>query len=322
MRRRSLLAGLATTAPVVAFGQQSVAVVGLLHSAAPSYVERLYKSLRKGLAEQGYSEGRNLRIEARFAAAHPERLEPLARELVDLKVDAILAAGGTAPGIAVKAATNTIPTVFVSAADPVKAGIVASLGRPGGNITGISMIGATLEPKRLEILGGVVPKTKALGALVNPNYPDYELQVSSFTKAAEALQRRIEIVRVTQRAEIDTAVEELAERSGGFALAQDPLFGSEIPRIVQTANRNRLPGIYWNREFVDIGGLMSYGPDFADSYRQAGVYLGKILKGAKPADLPVLQPEKFELAINLKTANLIGLTFPPSILARADEVIE
>lgn len=224
--------------------------------------------------------------------------------------------------MAVKAATDTIPTVFVSAADPVKAGIVASLGRPGGNITGISMIGATLEPKRLEIVGGLVPEAKALGALVNPNYPDYALQVESLTKAAAALQRRIEIVRVAQRAEIDSAVEQLAERSGGFALAQDPLFGSEIPRIVQAANRNKLPGIYWNREFVDIGGLMSYGPDFADSYHQAGVYLGKILKGAKPADLPVMQPEKFELVINMKTARALGLTIPPSILARADEVIE
>jgi putative ABC transport system substrate-binding protein len=298
-------------------------VVGFLHSGAPSYLPAIMTALRSGLAEQGYVEGSNLRIETRLAAGHYERVALLARELIDLKVDAILAAGGTEPVNAVRAAGTAVPVVFVSAIDPVKAGVVESLGRPGGTITGISLIGIALEPKRLEILGRMKPGGAPLCALVNPGYPAVEQQIASLREAAAAMHRPIEIVQAATEADIDGAMHAARERGcAGLALTQDPLLASHIPRIVAAADRERLPVIYWSREFVDMGGLASYGTDFADAFRGAGIYLGRILKGASPADLPVLQPTQFKLIVNLKAARAAGIEIPSEVAASADELIE
>jgi putative ABC transport system substrate-binding protein len=322
VRRRLLVGGLAAW-PVLARAQAPAPkIVGFLHSSSPTYMARYTAAVLKGLAEQGFSEGRTLRLEVRSADAHDDRLPGLARELIDLKADALLAAGGTAPALAVKALTTTLPTVFVSAADPLKAGIVASLGRPGGNFTGISLIGSALEPKRLEILSQLVPGA-TLAALVSPQYPDYALQVDSLTKAAAAIGRPLELVKVDEVAGLEPAIAALRGRGiGGLLVTQSPLFGGQVQRIVDAASGQKLPAVYWNREFIEAGGLLSYGTNFFEAYREAGTYLGRILKGASPADLPVVQPTKFELALNLKAARAIGLEFPGNLMANADEQIE
>jgi putative ABC transport system substrate-binding protein len=325
VKRRGLLAGGAAALAALPARAQPVGtkVVGFLHSGTPSYLPIIMDALRRGLSEQGYVEGRNLRIESRLAAGHYERVAPLAHELLSLKVDAILAAGGTGPVDAFKAATTSVPIVFISAVDPVRSGVVESLGRPGGNITGISLIGASLEPKRLEILGQLVPGEGALCALVNPRYPAADQQVDSLRKAAAAMKRPLEILRASVETEIDVAIKAAGERHcAGLTVAQDPFLASRIPQVVDAARRGRLPAVYWNREFVDMGGLASYGTDFADAFHQAGVYLGRILKGARPADLPVLQASRFELVVNLKAARAAGIEIPGSLVSVADQVIE
>jgi putative ABC transport system substrate-binding protein len=327
MRRRVLLTSMTAASLFSDRASQSqpvaMPVVGFLHSASAAYLATMAAPLRQGLAAQGFVDGTNLRIEIRPADGHHERLAPLARELVALKVDAILAGGGSDPANAVKAATSKIPIVFVSAADPVKAGLVASVNRPGGNVTGVSLLGSSLEPKRLEILSRLAPGTAPLGALVDTGYPDAELQIESLAKAAAAIRRQIEIVKTATETDIDAAVVRVGElHCAGLTVAQAPFFISHIPQITAAAARYRLPLIYHQREYVDGGGLISYGTNFADGYRQAGFYLGKILKGATPADLPVLQPEKFELVINQRTARALGVEIPLDLAAAADEVIE
>jgi putative ABC transport system substrate-binding protein len=244
----------------------------------------------------------------------------LAADLVNRKVAVILAAGGSDPA---KAATATIPIIFVSAGDPVKAGIVTSFNRPGGNITGVSLLGAAFEAKRLVLLNEITPGTASIGVLVNPNYPDADLRLRELQEAAGVIKRQINIVRASTEAEIDAAFAAAAQQ-GAVALlvTQDPFLNSRREQVVALAARHKLPAIFSVREITEIGGLVRYGTHFADGFRQAGIYAGKILKGASPADLPVMQPTKFEFVINLKTAKTLGLTVPASLILLADEVIE
>jgi len=323
MRRRDFIRGIAGSAaawPRAARAQQpAIPVVGFLSSLSLSFAP----AFRQGLKETEYIEGQNLAIEYRSADGQYDRLPRLAADLVDRKVAVILAAGGTDPAKAAKAATATIPIVFVSAADPVNAGIVASLNRPGGNVTGVSLLGSELEAKRLGLLHEIVPGTAAIGVLVNPKYPDADLELRELQEAASAIGRQINVVRASADSEIDTAFATVAQQGAAALLvAQDPFFGGRRIQLVTLAARYKLPAIYYQREFAEIGGLMSYGTDFARQYRQAGIYVGKILKGTKPADLPVLQPTKFELVINLKTARALGFTIPPGVFSIADDVIE
>jgi putative ABC transport system substrate-binding protein len=325
MKRREFIAGLGGAAawPLVARGQQSMPIVGFLSTLSSSYTARFAVPVREGLNESGYVEGQNLVIEYRSAEGQPDRLPGLVADLIGRKVAVILAAGGTEPARIAKAATTTIPIVFVSAADPVKAGIVTSFSHPEGNVTGVSLIGSALEAKRFELLQQLVPGVSLIGVLVNPKYPDADAQVHEVQDAAGVVKRQVEIVRASTEAEIEAAFTALAQRQAGALLvAQDVFFNSHRKLLVTLAARYKLPAIYNQREYAEIGGLISYGTHFADGYRQAGVYVGKILKGARPSDLPVLQPTRFELVINLKSAKAFGLEVPPQLLARADEVIE
>jgi putative tryptophan/tyrosine transport system substrate-binding protein len=326
MQRREFIGLIAGAAawPIAARAQQpKIPVVGMLGSFPSSYMERFATGFRLGLNEMGYIEGQNVGIEYRSAEGHYDRLPSLVADLVDRKVAAILAAGGSEPAKAAKAATSVIPIVFVSAADPVKAGIIASLNRPGGNVTGVSLLGSALEAKRLGLINEIVPGAAPIGVLVNPTYPDAELQLREQQEAAHVIKRKLAIARASTESEIDTAFATVAQQGAGALLvAQDPLFGGRREHIVAQAARYRLPAIYVNRDFTEIGGLISYGTNFQDGYRQAGILMGRVLQGANPADLPVMQPTKFELIVNLKTAKSLGLTISESFLLRADEVIE
>jgi putative ABC transport system substrate-binding protein len=323
MRRRPLVMGLAAWPALAQAQAKPQAVVGYLHSFSAAYMAPFEAALRQGLADEGYAEPRNLRIEARSAEGQYDRLPALAQELVGLKVDAIIAAGGSDPAKAAMAATAAIPIVFVSAAEPIKAGIVQSLGRPGGNVTGVALIGSALEPKRLEYLNRLAPGSSPIGALVNPGYPDIEVQVAEIRHAAATVNRPVEFVRADTEAALEEAVAAAARLGcGALAVAQEAFFNSHRSRIVALAAQYRLPAIYNQREYVERGGFASYGAHFHDGYRQAGLYVGRILKGARPADLPVMQPARFELVINLKTTRTLGLDVPVDVLAAADEVIE
>jgi putative ABC transport system substrate-binding protein len=271
----------------------------------------------------GYVEGQNIAVQYRWAEGQYDKLPGLARELVDRNVAIILAGGGSDPVKAAKSATAVIPIVFVSAADPVRAGVVASLNRPGANVTGVSLIGSALEPKRLELLRELVPEVELIGVLVNPKYPDANLQLRELREAADVLKRKIDIVQASTERDIESAFAVLIQHGArALLVTQDPFFVDVREHIVALARDHNLPAIYYQREFAEIGGLVTYGTHFADAYRQAGVYLGRILSGEKPPDLPVLQPTRFELVINLKTAKVLGLTVPVSLLTRADELIE
>jgi putative ABC transport system substrate-binding protein len=327
MKRREFITLLGSAAAGVPFAvraqQAAMPVVGFLHGASPSYLGQFVDALRKGLGESGFVEGQNLAIEYRWAEGHYERLPALAAELVDRQVAVILAMGGTDPARAAKAATSTIPIVFVSAADPVKTGLVASLNRPGGNVTGVSLIASALDEKKLGLLHELVPKTAVIAGLVNPNYPGAKTQADDIQKAARHLGVSAIALAAATDDEIDAAFADAAgQGAGAMLVGSDPFFNSRAGRFVATAARHSIPVIYPQREYVRAGGLVSYGPDFSDGYRSGGVYVGKILKGARPAELPVMQPTKFELVINLKTAKTLALTVPPTLLATADEVIE
>jgi putative ABC transport system substrate-binding protein len=327
MKRRefiTLVAGAAASVPFVARAQQAaMPVVGFLHGASPSYLGQFVDALRKGLGESGFVEGQNLAIEYRWAEGHYERLPTLAAELVERQVAVILAMGGTDPARAAKAATSTIPIVFVSAADPVRTGLVASLNRPGGNVTGVSLIASALDEKKLGLLHELVPKSSVIAGLVNPNYPGAKTQADDIQEAARHLGVSAIALTAGTDDEIDEAFAAAATQGAGAMLvSSDPFFNSRSGRFVAAAARRSIPVIYPQREYVGGGGLISYGPDFSDGYRNGGIYVGKILKGAKPAELPVMQPTKFELVINLKTAKTLGLLVPPTLLATADEVIE
>jgi putative ABC transport system substrate-binding protein len=308
--------------PLAALGQQKATpVIGYLSFASPGPFAPLLAALRQGLSETDYVAGQNVAIEYRWAEGRYDRLSALAAGLIDRKVD-VIAASGPPSALAAKSATSTIPIVF-SSGDPVGEGLVASLARPGGNLTGVSLFTAELMPKRLELLSELVPQAGVIALLVNPNNPNTEPMIRDLQEAARAKAVQLPVLQAGSESEIDTAFVSLVElHVGGLVVGTDPFFNSRREQLVALAERYAVPAIYEWREFAAVGGLISYGSSLTAAYRLVGIYVGKILKGAKPADLPVQQPTTFELVVNLKTANALGLTIPPSILARADEVIE
>jgi putative ABC transport system substrate-binding protein len=327
MRRRELLAlvGGAVAFPRLAARaqQKTMPVIGYLNSNSLARTAPLVAAFRAGLKEAGYVEGDNVAIEFRWAEGHYDRLPALAADLVARKVDVIVATTGVPSVRAAKEATSSIPIVFDAGADPVALGLVASLARPGGNITGIAFMSLELTPKRLEMLSELVPQAKVIGLLANPKNPQTEGVVKSAQEAARALGVQLQVLNVSTDAEIDAAFAALIQsHAGGLIAGTDPFFNTRRERLIALASRAAIPTIYQYREFVTEGGLISYGPNIAAVYRQVGIYAGRVLKGEKPADLPVQRPATFELVINLKTAKALGLTLPQSLIARADEVIE
>jgi putative tryptophan/tyrosine transport system substrate-binding protein len=325
MRRRefiTLLGGAAAKWPQGARAQQpAMPVVGFLNGGSPEGYRAYVAGFLHGLEQAGYVEGKSVTVDYRWAKGQYERLPIMAADLVSRKVAVIAANTPTAP--VAKAATTEIPIVFVSTGDPVVAGLVTSFNRPGGNVTGVGLLGPELETKRLQLLDQLVPGTTPIGVLVNPMNPAADYQLRKLQEAAGVIKRQIDIVRASTAHEIETAFE-IADQEGadGFLVVQDPFYNSRRDQIVALAARHKRPVVYPLREFADIGGLVSYGHDLVDGYREMGVYAGRILKGEKPVDLPVVQPTKFEFVINLKTAKMLGLTIPPSLLTTADEVIE
>ena len=327
MRRRefiALLGGAAAAWPLAARAQQpAMPVIGYLSARSPEDTTHLVAAFRRGLAENGYVEGQNVTIEYRWALGQYDRLPAMAAELAGRLVTVLVATGGEPAALAAKAATSTIPIVFATGGDAVKAGLVASYNRPGGNVTGIDILTATLEPKRLGLLRELVPQAETIGFLLNPDYGPSESQSSDVQAAARALGLQIHVLRANTDREIEAAFETVAQQHiAALAVAAGPFFDTRREKLVALAARHAVPTMYHFREFAAAGGLVSYGIDPLDTYRQVGVYAGRILKGANPADLPVLQPTKFEFVINLKTAKVLGLDVPPALSARADEVIE
>jgi putative ABC transport system substrate-binding protein len=303
--------------------QSAVPVIGFLSSGSPKAYAGRVTGFRKGLNELGYIDGQNLTIEFRWAQGQYDRLPVFAADLVQQKVAVIVSSGGDVAALSAKAATSSIPIVTVSGSDPVKAGLVASFNRPGGNVTGASFVATELETKRLEILRDVVPTAAVIGVLINPTNPAAESRSKDLQMAARTLERNIHILNASSENDLEPAFATLTQqRADALLVSTDSFFTSQRDRLVALAARHALPTIYAWREFVEAGGLVSYGPIIDEVYRQVGIYTGRILKGEKPADLPFLRPTKFELVINLKTAMALGLTVPPLTLARADELIE
>jgi putative ABC transport system substrate-binding protein len=326
MDRRRFLGRVAGGLLAVPFGSRaqnpSLPVIGFLNSASADGFAYLVAAFRQGLKETGHVDGQNVAIEYRWAEGHLDRLPAMAGELVQRRVALIAAGGNRRARLAAKAATATIPIVFVTGGDPVKEGLVASLSRPGGNITGVTVPTNVLDVKRLELLNQVVPPAAAIAILVNPANGYIEAQLKDLRAAAGTMGRKIHILNATSEREIDAGFASLAPlRAGGLVVAADPLFNSWRAQLVELAARHRIPAIFEWREFAAAGGLMSYGSNIANGYREMGVYAGRILKGAKPADLPVLQAANFELVVNLNTAKALGIVIPQSLLLRADEVI-
>jgi putative tryptophan/tyrosine transport system substrate-binding protein len=325
MKRReviTLLGGAAAARPLPAHAQQpAMPVIGFLHSGSPGSFAPHVAAFGRGLGEAGYVEGQNTHIAFRWADGRNDRVPGLAADLVDRRVTVIVAAGGGPSVLAAKAATATIPIVFTFGGDPVKAGLVDSFNRPGGNITGVSWFSIDLGPKRLGLLP--LPNTTIIALLVNPNNVEVGSQPGDVLQAARKLNRQLYVLNANTEKEIDAAFATLVQqRAEALVVGGDPFFNSRREQFVALAARHALPAIYPTREFAAAGGLMSYGNSITEAYRQAGIYTGRILKGAKPADLPVMLPTKFELVVNLKTANALGLTVPNSMQLLADEVIE
>jgi putative tryptophan/tyrosine transport system substrate-binding protein len=327
MRRRdfiTLLSGAAATWPRAARAQPSaMPVIGILGSEAPESDTFRVAAFRQGLNEAGYIEGRNVAFEYRWAQGQYSRLAALASDLVGLRVSVIAAVGLTPAALAAKAATTTIPIVFATGGDPVKLGLVASLNRPGGNLTGTSFLVSMMAPKRLELLLEAVPDAKVIGFLVNPTNPNADFETDEIQAAAAAIGRKLLVVKASIDSELETGFAELIDqRIAALCVSADQFFLSRRDRVVGLAARRGLPAIYNTREYVTAGGLMSYGTLLVDAHRLMGIYAGRILKGDNPANLPVQQSTKLELVINLKTAKTLGLEIPSTLLARADEVIE
>jgi putative tryptophan/tyrosine transport system substrate-binding protein len=326
MKRREFitLLGSAAAWPLAARAQQAaMPVIGWMSGRSPEDSTHLLAAFRDGLRETGFVEGQNVSIEYRWALGAYERLPALASDLVGRGVAVLLGVGGDVSAVAAKQATSTIPIVFGMGADPIKAGLVASFNRPGGNATGYTLLTNEMEPKRVGLLHELMPGTPLIGALVNPNFPPAVRQLQDIEDATRTIKQKLFVAKASNDTELTAALASLVDAAVKAVLvAADPYFDTRRDRIIAFMAQNRMPAIYQFREYAVAGGLFSYGPSITDSYRQAGVYTGRILKGVKPADLPVLQPTKFELVINLKTAKALGLDVPNSIQLLADEVIE
>ena len=327
LNRRDFISRLAVTAaawPLAAHAQQAVVpVIGFLSGASAVAYEPIVAAFRQGLADAGYIEGQTVTIEYRWAEGQYDRLPALAADLVACKVAVIAAAGGIGSALAAKAASPTIPVVFVTGDDPVAFGLVDSFNRPGGNVTGVSFLLPALEAKRLELLHDLVPKAAVIAVLVNPTFAASNVRVTAARDAANTLGLQLNILNASSERDIDNAFASIVEKpAGALLVTSDPFFVSRREQIVSLATSRAVPAAYFAREFATAGGLMSYGASASDAYRQTGIYTGKVLKGEKPANLPVMQPTKFELVLNRKTANVLGLAVPSTLLAVADEVIE
>jgi putative ABC transport system substrate-binding protein len=327
MRRREfiiLMGGTAAVRPLAAQAQQSgMRIIGVLNGQATAASTNFLDALRRGVAEMGYVEGRSLAIVYRSAEGNVDRLPALAAELVRLQVAVIAAVGGDNAVRAAKAATATIPIVFTTGGDPVETGFVASINRPGGNVTGTTFLGSLVVPKQIGLLRDIVPNLTTIGLLLNPANPMTPSVEKDVQAAARSVGLKVIVAEANSEPEIDTAFERFAEmRVGGLVIGSAVFFNRTRDHLVALSERHRIPAVFNNRDFATAGGLMSYGADTSDSYRQAGIYVGRILKGDRPADLPVMQPILFELVINLKSAKALGLTIPPGIVAITDEVIE
>ena len=327
MNRRAfitLLGGATAVWPLAARAQQAaMPVIGFLHSASPGTRRDQVIAFQRGLNEVGFFEGRNVGIEYRWAEHRYDRLPELAADLVRSRVAVIVATGNMATALAAKSVTATIPIVFMNSGDPIQSGLVGSLNRPGGNVTGVSNMVVELGAKQLGLLQELVPAATRVAVLINPNSPIAESLIADLQAAAWAIGRQIEVLTASTNREIDTALGSLTQKKAeALLVTTDTLFLSRRVQLVTLMARLSVPTIYPFREDTEAGGLMSYGPDNSDQYRHAGLYTGRILKGEKPADTPVLRPTKFEFVINLQTAKLIGIDVPPTLLARADEVIE
>ena len=326
MRRREFitLVGGGVAWPFAALAQQPpVPVIGLLNGQSADDYSYLVAALRLGLQDTGFVEGQNVAIEYRWAEGHEERLPTMAVELVNRQVAALVTGGTTWATISAKAATATIPIVFTTGSDPVALGYVASINRPGGNVTGVSFLAAQLLAKRLELASQLVPKDAVIGFLGRPREPRYAADKKQIETAAAALGRKLLFLDVADEPDLESAFATAVRQHVGFLIPHnDPFFNSHRSALIALAARHALPIVYEARDSVSAGGLISYGTSITDAYRKAGVYVGRILKGEKPADLPVEQSTRYELIINLKTAKALGLNIPPSLLARADEVIE
>ena len=326
MRRRefiTLLGGAASAFPLAALAQQQMPLVGFLNSASANTYRFNADSFREGLARAGFTEGRNVRIEERWANGDYEALPALAAQLVAKGVAVIAATGDVASAQAAQAASRSVPVVFTIGADPIRFGLVASLNRPGGHVTGVSLLTSLIGAKRVDLLRQVAPRVSRIALLMNPSTPSALAEQADAQATARKLGLDTVILHASNAREIDTAFERLLQaKADSFFIATDPILLDRREQIVSFAERRALPAVYFVRQFAVVGGLLSYGPSISWMYRQAGEYVGQILKGANPAEMPVMQPTKFEFVINLKTAKALGLTVPRSVLALADEVIE
>jgi putative ABC transport system substrate-binding protein len=318
-----LLAG-APAWSITVRAQQTMPLVGFMHSGVPnSYMSNITSAFSEGLRENGFIEGQNVTIEYHYAEGHNERLPEIVADLIKHRAAVIMAGGGPAPARAAIDATKAIPIVFLTASDPVSMGLVASMNRPGGNVTGVSMIGSTLEAKRLELLHELVPRASAMAIVINPNYPGARNETQQAQDAAAHLGVKLAVFSAGSVADVDAALASLVQQGAqALLVGQDPFLISQREKFVAFTASHALPAIYPQREYTDSGGLVAYGPNFAEGFRECGVYVAKILKGGNPADLPVVQPTKFELVINLKTAKALGLKVPQTLLVSADDVIE
>jgi len=319
----TLLGGAAAAWPLAARAQQPMPVIGYLNGTSPAPSAQFVAAFRQGLNETGYAEGRNVTIEYRWAEGRYDRMTEMAGDLVRRQVAVIVASGGAAAIASAKQATATIPILFVTGSDPVQTDLVASLNRPGGNVTGVHFFTVELESKRLGLLRDLVPNAATIAVLLNPTYPNAAFHLQEVENAARRAGQQIQILSASTEAEIDVAFARLPQlRAGALLVGADPFFNSRRDQIVALAARHAIPAIYETRTFAQAGGLASYGTSQTDAYRQVGIYTGRVLRGEKPADLPVVQSTKFEFVINLKTAKALGLEVPPGLSSMADEIIE